>query len=184
MAHLARPRAGQPSCSETHRCADPSHRTRQRRLKLTLPNIPARHRTSGGSVHRRLSAASTSARSVNAGSAADKRSPVAGAQVGEIDATLLTFKIRSERLVWGKQSGEPAVSGRPFPVIRSARNVPCRRPVSKYSRLRWAAARAGPKRMAASPTGAPGKRHPYRPPLNCRDACAPRSPPRPGSRHR
>jgi len=38
---------------------------------------------------------------------------VAGAQVGEIDATLLTFKIRSERLVWGKQSGEPAVSGRP-----------------------------------------------------------------------
>jgi hypothetical protein len=39
--------------------------------------------------------------------------PVAGAQVGEIGATLLTFKIRSERLVWGEQSGEPAVSGRP-----------------------------------------------------------------------
>ena len=43
---------------------------------------------------------------------------MAGAQVGEIDATLLTFKIRSERLVWGKQSGEPAVSGRPVAVAR------------------------------------------------------------------
>jgi hypothetical protein len=28
--------------------------------------------------------------------------PGAGAQGGEIDATLLTFKIRSDRLVWGE----------------------------------------------------------------------------------
>lgn len=51
--------------------------------------------------------------------------PVAGAQVGEIDATLLTFKIRSERLVWGKQSGAPAVSGRPIADLRE-RLVPVR----------------------------------------------------------
>ena len=38
---------------------------------------------------------------------------MAGAQVGEIDATLLTFKLRSDRPVWGEQYGEPAVSGRP-----------------------------------------------------------------------
>jgi len=45
---------------------------------------------------------------------------VAGAQIGEIDATLLTFKIKSEWLVWGEQSGEPAVSGRPQAVLHGA----------------------------------------------------------------
>ena len=43
---------------------------------------------------------------------------MAGAQVGEIDAPLLTFKIRSDRPVWGEQSGEPVVSGRPSADIR------------------------------------------------------------------
>jgi hypothetical protein len=38
---------------------------------------------------------------------------VAGAPVGEIDATLLTFKIRSDRPLWSEQFLEPAVSGRP-----------------------------------------------------------------------
>jgi hypothetical protein len=41
--------------------------------------------------------------------------------VGEVDGTLLTFKIRSDRLVWGEQSGEPAVSGRPSTVIGEGR---------------------------------------------------------------
>lgn len=42
--------------------------------------------------------------------------PVAGAPVGEIVATLLTFKIRWDRPVWGEQSSAPAVSGRPSGV--------------------------------------------------------------------
>ncbi|HYN60247.1 MAG TPA: hypothetical protein VET87_11925 [Rubrivivax sp.] len=33
--------------------------------------------------------------------------------MGEIDATLLTFKIRSDRPLWSEQFLEPAVSGRP-----------------------------------------------------------------------
>jgi len=52
--------------------------------------------------------------------AADKRSPVAGAQLGEVHATLLTFKIGSDRPVLGEQSGEPAVSGRPRAVLQGA----------------------------------------------------------------
>jgi hypothetical protein len=66
MDHQARSRAGRPSRSEMLGAADPSHRPRQRRLNLTLPNSPARHRTSGGSVHRRLSAAAKSARLASA----------------------------------------------------------------------------------------------------------------------
>ena len=37
----------------------------------------------------------------------------AGAPVGEIDATLLTFKSGSDRPVWGEQFRLPAVAGRP-----------------------------------------------------------------------
>ena len=60
------PCAGQPSRSEKPGRPDASHRPPQRRLTLTLPNSPARHRTRGGSVHRRLSAAATPACSVSA----------------------------------------------------------------------------------------------------------------------
>ena len=41
---------------------------------------------------------------------------MAGAPVGEIDATLLTLKTRSDRPVWGAQFREPAVAGRPRAV--------------------------------------------------------------------
>ena len=51
--------------------------------------------------------------------------PVAGAPVGEIDATLLTFKIRSDRPVWGELFRERAVAGRPFAVTRG-RQLSCR----------------------------------------------------------
>jgi hypothetical protein len=39
--------------------------------------------------------------------------PLADAPVDEIDATLLTFKTRSDLPVWSEQFLEPAVSGRP-----------------------------------------------------------------------
>ena len=52
--------------------------------------------------------------------------PVAGPQVEEVDVTLLTFKIRSDRLVWCEQLGEPAVSGRPIAAAgqRQLRSIP------------------------------------------------------------
>jgi hypothetical protein len=65
MGQKMHPCAGQPSRSETLGPADPSNRPRQRHLKLILPNSHARHRSSGGSVHRRLSAAANSARSAS-----------------------------------------------------------------------------------------------------------------------
>jgi hypothetical protein len=43
---------------------------------------------------------------------------MAGAPVGEIDATLLTFKTRSDRPVWSEQFREPAVAGRPQAAAR------------------------------------------------------------------
>jgi hypothetical protein len=50
---------------------------------------------------------------LNRSFASDRKWPVAGAPAGEIDATLLTFKIRSDRPVWGEQFRKLAVTGRP-----------------------------------------------------------------------
>jgi len=68
--------------------------------------------------------------------------------VGEIDATLLTFKIRSERLVWGKQSGEPAVSGRPGAAAndRQLSGPPIAYPKSEWHAAKQAAS-AAPSRL-------------------------------------
>ena len=78
-----------PARSQPIGPADPSHRPHQRRLKLTLPNCPARHRTSSGSVHRRLSAAAKSARSASAvrRQISALRSPVAANAVTPADGT-------------------------------------------------------------------------------------------------
>ena len=42
---------------------------------------------------------------------------MAGASADQFDATLLTFKVTSDRPVWREQFGEPAVSGRPLAVV-------------------------------------------------------------------
>lgn len=44
---------------------------------------------------------------------------MAGAQAGEIDTTLLTFKATSDRPVWSGQFGESAVACQSVPVLRS-----------------------------------------------------------------
>jgi len=54
---------------------------------------------------------------------------MAGAPVGEIDATLLTFKTRSDRPVWSEQFREPAVAGRPLAVLTSGRQFARKRPL-------------------------------------------------------
>jgi len=60
--------------------------------------------------------------------------PRAGAPVGQIDATLLTFKARSDRLVWSEHLREAAAACRPLPVIHAAKMSPRERRVLNYSR--------------------------------------------------
>lgn len=90
---------------------------------------------------------------------------MAGAQVGEIDAPLLTFKIRSDRPVWGEQSGEPVVSGRPGAVshllpLKESAHRETRRPPARPRRCLARRARSpAPRRTspvrAARPRATP-----------------------------
>ena len=79
---------------------------------LTLPNSPSHHRTSGGLVHRRLSAAVTPARSASAVARQINASPMPGPPSDAFDAALLTPKNASWPTASGEQFRDPAVAGR------------------------------------------------------------------------
>ena len=59
---------------------------------------------------------------------------MAGAPVGQIDATLLTFKTRSDRPVWSEHLREPAAACRPGAVGRERLVSDTLEPVKQMSR--------------------------------------------------